>query len=79
VNTRAIPQAMEEKHLGADTGPQRMLFDLYSATFGLHHDSRFLRLRDAVRHVGRAGKNNCFVSERKPLAAPLNFKEIQRR
>ncbi|MCG1043375.1 TetR/AcrR family transcriptional regulator [Mycetohabitans sp. B8] len=58
---RAISQAKNEGHLRADTDPRLMLFELYSVTLGLHHDTRFLRLPDAVEVAWRV-LDKVFVS-----------------
>ncbi len=41
---KAIALAVSEGHLGKDTDPQQMLFELHGLILALHHDARFLRI-----------------------------------
>ncbi len=51
---RAIRQAIDLRHLKADTDPQQMLFEIHGLVLALHHDARFLRRpgADARARVG---------------------------
>ena len=41
--------SIEEGHLKKDANPEAMLFGIYSAVLGLHHDARFLRLTKSIQ------------------------------
>lgn len=40
---RAAQQAVDEKHLRADTDTQQLVFEMYGLVLALHHDARFIR------------------------------------
>lgn len=40
---RAAQQAIDEKHLRADTDPKQLVFEMYGLVLALHHDARFIR------------------------------------
>ena len=42
---RAIKESIEEGQLKSDTDVEQMLFQIYSVVLGVHHDSRFLKIR----------------------------------
>ena len=46
---KAIKISIEEGHLKKDANPEAMLFGIYSAVLGLHHDARFLRLTKSIQ------------------------------
>lgn len=48
---RTIAQAVEEGHLKPDTDVGQWVFELHGLALSLHHDARFLRSPDAVRHA----------------------------
>ena len=45
---KAIKISIAEGHLKKDANPEAMLFGIYSAVLGLHHDARFLRLTKSI-------------------------------
>jgi AcrR family transcriptional regulator len=47
----AALQAIEAGHLGADTDPDQLVFDLYGVMLSLHHDARLLRDARAVERA----------------------------
>ncbi len=51
---RAIRLAIEAGHLGTDTDPLQILFEVHGLILALHHDARFLHLPGAVdrAHAG---------------------------
>jgi AcrR family transcriptional regulator len=46
---KAIKIAIEEGHLRKAADPEAMLFAIYSAILGLHHDARFLKLTKSIQ------------------------------
>lgn len=51
---KTIVQAIEAGQLRPDTDPEQLVYEIYSLVVGLVHDTRFLRDRDAGRHMQRA-------------------------
>lgn len=53
---RAAQQAVDEKHLRADTDTQQLVFEMYGLVLALHHDARFIRSPGCVdrAHTGFA-------------------------
>lgn len=45
---KSIKISIAEGHLKKDANPEAMLFGIYSAILGLHHDARFLRLNKSI-------------------------------
>lgn len=45
---KAIKISITEGHLRKDANPDGMLFGIYSAVLGLHHDARFLKLNKSI-------------------------------
>lgn len=78
---RAIAQAIEERHLRADTDATQMLFETHGLILALHHDARFLRLPGAVERA-RAGFERivgAVVGERAaPRPAPSRARRARR-
>ena len=50
---RAIRIAMDEGHLGADTDPAQMQFEVHGLILALHHDARFLRTPGSLERARR--------------------------
>lgn len=48
---RTIAQAVAEGHLNPDTDVGQWVFEVHGLALSLHHDARFLRSPDAVRHA----------------------------
>jgi len=46
---KAVKISIEEGHLKKDANPEAMLFGIYSAVLGLHHDARFLKLTKSIQ------------------------------
>lgn len=46
---KAIKIAIQEGHLKKNSDPEAMLFGIYSAILGLHHDARFLKLTNSIQ------------------------------
>ncbi|MGH8807298.1 MAG: TetR/AcrR family transcriptional regulator, partial [Noviherbaspirillum sp.] len=40
---RCVVQSIEMNHLGADTDPDQLVFEMYGLILALHHDARFLK------------------------------------
>lgn len=51
---RAIEQAIECGHLKPDTDPQQLLFQIHGFILALHHDSRLLKLPNALELACRS-------------------------
>ncbi len=51
---RAIRISIEEGHLGPDTDPLQMLFEIHGLILALHHDARFLRLPGSIERARRS-------------------------
>lgn len=51
---RAAQQAIDEKHLRADTDAKQLVFEMYGLVLALHHDARFIRSPGSVAraHAG---------------------------
>jgi AcrR family transcriptional regulator len=45
---RCVVQAVERKHLRADTDPQQMVYEMYGLVLALHHDARFIKRPGSV-------------------------------
>ncbi len=50
---RAIRIAMDEGHLGPDTDPAQMQFEVHGLILALHHDARFLRTPGSLERARR--------------------------
>lgn len=51
---RAVRIAVEEGHLRQDIDPLQLVFELHGLILALHHDSRFLRSKNALNRVRAA-------------------------
>ena len=60
---RAAQQAIDEKHLRADTDPKQLVFEMYGLVLALHHDARFIRSPGAVARA-HAGFQRLIASAR---------------
>ena len=60
---RAVRQAIDAAHLGADTDPAQLLFEVHGLILALHHDARFLRHPGADARA-RAGLDNVLARYR---------------
>lgn len=51
---RAAQQAIDEKHLRANTDAKQLVFEMYGLVLALHHDARFIRSPGSVAraHTG---------------------------
>ena len=62
---RCAKQAAEMGHLGADTDPQQMVFEMYGLILALHHDARFIKRAGSVDRA-YAGFERLLQSYRNP-------------
>lgn len=51
---RAAEQAIELKHLQADTDPKQLIYEMHGIILSLHHDVRFLRKTDSLQRAKTA-------------------------
>jgi hypothetical protein len=45
---RCVRQAVEMRHLRADTDPQQIVYEMYGLILALHHDARFIKRPGSV-------------------------------
>lgn len=45
---RCVVQAIEERHLPAETDPDQLVYEMYGLILSLHHDARFLKVPGSV-------------------------------
>ena len=62
---RSVQQATERGHLGADTDPQQMVYEMYGLILALHHDARFIKRAGSVERA-YAGFERLLQSYRNP-------------
>ncbi len=62
---RCGKQAIEEKHLRADTDPDQLVFEMYGLILALPHDARFLKIPGSLERV-EAGFERLIKSYQNP-------------
>lgn len=54
---RAITQAKEERHLGADVDEEQMLFEIHGLILALHYEARFLKNPGSIARANTGFEN----------------------
>lgn len=72
---RAIRQAIDARHLRADTDPLQMLFEIHGLILALHHDARFLRNPGTLDRARRGFERVVADYQVPPSASPSPAQE----